>query len=172
VVVSVAVVFVVVDVESMQVPQVTGQSAAMATATIGFAHWSACSKHGSGSGSPLQCGVVVVAVTLVAVVVVEVVQEPQRSGHLSSMIGPSSDRLHMPALNAPHWIGSGVPKQFGVVSVVEVMDVLVVTVAVVWVLVVAVTVVVVVESMHESQSTGQSRETMSDEKWFWHMLTL
>jgi len=36
------------------------------------------------------------------VVVVEVVQEPQRSGHLSSMIGPSSERSHMPELNAAH----------------------------------------------------------------------
>ena len=110
-----------------------------------------------------------ISVAVVAVDVVEVVHVPQRSGHRSWMIEPSSDRSHMPVLNAPHWIGSGVPKQFGVVWVVEVRDVFVVTVAVVWVLVVAVLVVAVVESTHESQSTGQPRETMSAEKWFWHM---
>jgi len=101
VVVSVPVV-VVVEVVSMQVLHVTGQSAAMATATIGLAHWSAWSRQGSGSGLPLQCAVVVVAVVAEVVVVVEVVQEPQRSGHLSSMIGPSSERSHMPELNAAH----------------------------------------------------------------------
>ena len=172
VIVSVAVVMVAVDVVPMQVPQVTGQSAAMVAATTGFAHWGARAKQGSGSGSPLQCGMVVVSIVLVAVVVVEVVQEPQRSGHRSWMIGPSSNRSHMPALNASHWIGSGVPKQFGVVWVVEVRDVFVVTVAVVRVLVVSVVVVVVVESTHESQSTGQPRETMSAEKWFVHMVTV
>ena len=57
------------------------------------------------------------------------------------------------------------------VIVVDVSVVLVVTVAVVAVLVVAVLVVVVVDAMHESQRTGQSRETMSDEMWFLHIPT-
>lgn len=57
---------------------------------------------------------------------------------------------------------------------VLVVDVLVVTevaVTEVAVLVVAVAVVVVVDAMHESQRTGQSRATMSDEKWFLHIST-
>lgn len=172
VVVSVSVVVVVVDVVSMHVPQVTGQSMAMAAATIGLAHCISWLRQGSGSGRPLQCGVVVVDVVFVVRVVVEVVHEPHKSGHLSLMSGPSSDKSHIPALKAAHCNGSGVPKQFGVVVLVVVLVVRVLVVFVFVVLVVDVAVVVVVESMQELQRTGQSRETMSSEMSFLHWFTL
>jgi hypothetical protein len=167
-----AVVVVVVDVVSMQVPQVTGQSTAIALATIGLEHWSAWPMQAAGSGTPLQCGVVVVDVVVDVLVLVEVVHEPHKVGHFSWMSGPSSDRSHMPALKASHWSGSGVPKQFGVVTVVVVLVVRVLVVFVFVVTVVDVAVVVVVESTQESHMTGQSRRTTSSEISFSHWSTL
>ena len=65
--------------------------------------------HASGSGRPLHNGTVVVMVVVDVAVIVEVVHELQRTGHLSEMIGPSEESWHIDEANCEQAGGSAIP---------------------------------------------------------------